>query len=105
MKPFSVVLSVLALVGFIGASPLLAAPLDINAANAGAIAKTMIGIGPKKAEAIVAYREQHGPFTSIDDLAKVPGLNVKLVDDNRSMITVGAMGTANNPVVSPNQTK
>jgi competence ComEA-like helix-hairpin-helix protein len=32
------------------------------------------GIGPKKAAAIVAWRAEHGPFTSIDGIADVPGI-------------------------------
>ncbi|WP_417903426.1 ComEA family DNA-binding protein [Candidatus Sodalis pierantonius] len=32
------------------------------------------GIGPKKGQAIIDYREQHGPFERIEDLEKVKGI-------------------------------
>jgi competence ComEA-like helix-hairpin-helix protein len=37
------------------------------------------GIGPARAAAIVRYREQHGPFGSVPDLARVPGINPALL--------------------------
>jgi len=37
------------------------------------------GIGPARAAAIVRYREQHGPFGSVADLALVPGINPALM--------------------------
>jgi competence protein ComEA len=43
--------------------------VNINTADAAAITGAHIkGIGKKRAEAIVAYRQQHGPFKSVDDL-------------------------------------
>lgn len=47
------------------------------------------GIGPKLAEAIVAYREEHGPFRRADDLARVPGIGPATVEGIRDFITVG----------------
>ena len=32
------------------------------------------GVGPVTAQKIVAYREQHGPFTSLDGLDAIPGI-------------------------------
>lgn len=43
---------------------------------------TLKGIGQKKAEAIVAYREQIGGFKSVEDLTKVKGIGVKVLSDN-----------------------
>ncbi len=37
------------------------------------------GIGKKKAEAIIAYRTEHGQFTSVDDLRKVDGIGKKTI--------------------------
>ena len=37
------------------------------------------GIGPAKARAIVAYREAHGPFASIEALAAVPGIGASII--------------------------
>lgn len=69
---------------------LAAGKLDINRASAAEIAAAMNGIGLAKAEAIVTYRTQHGPFKSIDQLAEVKGVGLKTVEKNRELIEVGA---------------
>ena len=43
---------------------------------------TLKGIGHKKAQAIVTYREQMGEFKSIDDLVNVKGIGEKVLKDN-----------------------
>ena len=53
-------------------------PVNINQADVSALT-TLKGIGPKKAEAIVAYRTAHGPFKAVSDLAKVKGIGLKSV--------------------------
>jgi competence protein ComEA len=63
-------------------------PIDINTADADMLS-TLKGIGRKRAEAIVADREKNGPFQSIDDLTRVQGVGDKLVEANRSLISVG----------------
>jgi competence protein ComEA len=68
----------------------LAGPVDINSADASTLAKELKGIGPARAEAIVAYRKQNGPFKTADDLALVKGIAQKVVDENRSDIRLGA---------------
>jgi len=40
-----------------------------------------------QAAAIVAYRSQHGPFTSLEDLKKVPGLDTTLIVAKRDRVT------------------
>lgn len=77
-----VVLGVLASVSW-------AAGIDINSATADQIAQAMKGIGPNKAEAIVLYREQNGPFTTVDDLTRVRGVGKKTIEMNRGVISVG----------------
>lgn len=73
-----------------------ATPLDINAATADQFAAVMSGIGIKKAEAIVAYREANGRFNSISQLTEVKGVGPKIVDRNQTVIRVqGAEGKAN----------
>jgi competence protein ComEA len=49
----------------------LAEKLDLNTASTVHL-KAIRGIGPSRAEEIVRYRSKHGPFTSIDDLDRVP---------------------------------
>ncbi|HEY8507402.1 MAG TPA: ComEA family DNA-binding protein [Steroidobacteraceae bacterium] len=70
--------------------PLLAfaGPVNINTADANTLARELKGIGPSRAQAIVAYRTEHGPFKSPDDLALVKGIPQKVIDDNRDNIRV-----------------
>ena len=56
-----------------------AAPVNINRADAEEIAVSLKGIGPKKAEAIVVYRQQHGEFKTLRDLDKVKGIGAKTI--------------------------
>ena len=59
-------------------TPKVAAPaqvkINLNAAKAEQLLHIIKGIGAKRAQAIVEYREQHGPYKSIQDLAAVQGL-------------------------------
>ena len=61
-----------------------AEPVNVNTADATALAKALNGIGPAKAKAIVSYREKNGPFKSVDQLAMVEGITQKLIDKNRA---------------------
>ncbi len=45
-------------------------------------------IGPKYAEKIVQYREEIGPFKSVEDLAQVKGIGSKTVEVNKDIIVV-----------------
>nr|WP_269844797.1 helix-hairpin-helix domain-containing protein [Methyloprofundus sedimenti] len=63
-----------------------AEPIDINKASAKEIATSLNGIGDKKAEEIVDYREKHGDFKSIDELSNVKGIGVKTIEKNRNNI-------------------
>lgn len=60
--------------------------VNINKANAEAIADTLVGVGLKKAEAIVAYRTSHGGFKSVEQLQEVKGIGESTVAKNRSRI-------------------
>ncbi len=62
------------------------ANVNINTADAPTIAKELKGIGEKKAQAIVNYRKQHGPFKTIESLTEVKGIGLKTVEKNRSLI-------------------
>lgn len=66
-----------------------AAPVNINTADAKTIAKVVKGVGEKRAQAIVDYREKNGPYASVDDLVKIKGIGKKTVDKNRENMTVG----------------
>ncbi|HGM5491575.1 TPA: ComEA family DNA-binding protein [Serratia fonticola] len=62
------------------------AKVSINQADAESLASTLNGVGLKKAEAIVRYREQNGPFSEIDQLQEVPGIGPSLVERNRDRL-------------------
>jgi competence protein ComEA len=61
-------------------------PVNINTADAQAIADNLNGIGLKKAEAIIAYRKEHGPFKTLEDLKEVKGIGDATVANNEKLI-------------------
>lgn len=65
-------------------------PVDINSADAAALAQALKGVGPAKAEAIVAFREKNGPFNSVDDLVLVQGIGEKTLEMNRDQVMVAS---------------
>ncbi len=66
----------------------LAEVVNINTADVQSLAANIVGVGKKKAQAIVAFREQHGPFKSVDEMTQVKGIGLKLVDRNRENLSV-----------------
>jgi competence protein ComEA len=54
-------------------------PLDVNKAKAIDF-ETRLSLRRSEAAAVIQYRQQHGPFKSIDDLKKVPGINTSKID-------------------------
>lgn len=64
--------------------------VDINTANAEEISQVLVGIGPSKAQAIVAYREEFGQFEDVDELINVRGIGLRTVDQNRDRLSLGA---------------
>ncbi|ACR11446.1 ComEA family DNA-binding protein [Teredinibacter turnerae] len=69
-------------------STLVASSVNINKADAQTIADTLKGIGLKKAQAIVAYREKNGKFKSMDDLLAVKGVGKATLEKNKSLIAL-----------------
>ena len=67
--------------------------VNINTADSERLVGDLVGIGPQKALAIVQYRQQHGPFRQIEDLALVSGIGAKTVEQNRDRMTVTAAET------------
>lgn len=62
--------------------------VSINAASAEALAQAMNGVGLKKAQAIVSYRDEYGPFKTLEDLQQVPGMGASLVERNLDRLTL-----------------
>lgn len=63
-----------------------AKPVNINTADAQTIADALAGIGLKKAEAIVKFRDQNGSFKSLEDLQNVSGIGMKTALKNKQDI-------------------
>lgn len=50
--------------------------------------QTLTGIGPSKAEAIISYREENGPFQAVDEIKNVSGIGEKSFEKIKDNITV-----------------
>jgi competence protein ComEA len=81
-----------------------ATPVNINTADAETIAKSLDGIGLSKAKAIVAYREEHGPFKNADDLAQVKGAAPATLQRNHDAILLSGEG-AKSDAAAPDKPK
>jgi competence protein ComEA len=60
--------------------------VNINTASAAELAESLSGVGLKRAEDIVAWRERHGPFKSADELGNVKGVGSATIEKNRTRI-------------------
>jgi competence protein ComEA len=80
---------IIALFLLLASSFAFAEPVNINTADATALAAGLQGIGMSKAEAIIAYRTEHGPFHSVDELTQVKGIGDKTLEANRANLTIG----------------
>lgn len=56
--------------------------VDVNAAAVEELA-VLPGIGEGRAQAIIDYREEHGPFTSLEGLLQVKGVGEKILEGLR----------------------
>jgi competence protein ComEA len=61
--------------------------INLNTADVAAL-QTLSGIGQKKAEKIIDYRQQHGNFKTIDDLKNVSGFGEKTMAKYKDQLTV-----------------
>ncbi|TCP91261.1 competence protein ComEA [Cricetibacter osteomyelitidis] len=60
--------------------------VNINTATADELKRVLVGIGQKKAEAIVQYREKHGLFTAPEQLLEVQGFGKATLEKNKDRI-------------------
>ena len=79
-----------------GLSQATSGKLDINTATAEQLT-ALDGIGETKAAAIIAYRNEHGGFSSVDELLNVKGIGEKLLEGIRADITVSGFGLSTQP--------
>ncbi|MBC2685369.1 competence protein ComE [Bacillus toyonensis] len=61
--------------------------VQINAASKEQLEK-ITGIGSRKAESILKYREEHGPFQKIEDLLEIDGIGVKSLEKIKHQIII-----------------
>lgn len=61
--------------------------IDLNTADESQLT-TLPGIGPSKASAIIAYREENGPFAVPEDLKKVTGIGEKTFERLEDLIKI-----------------
>ncbi len=64
-----------------------APPVNLNSATLEQL-DTLDGVGPVTAEAIIAYRQEHGGFRSVEDLGEVSGIGPKTLEALRDHVTV-----------------
>lgn len=76
--------------------------LNINTADLPALC-TLPGIGEVKARAILAYRQEHGPFTELEQLLEVSGIGEKTLEDLRDLLFVGP--PSEDPEIQKTQTE
>lgn len=90
MKSFIQFAKVIVLSLLLAVPALAAEKVNINTADAAALDRVLVGVGPAKAAAIVEYRKANGPFKSAEELAMVKGIGLSLVEQNRERIELRA---------------
>ncbi len=94
-KVFTVVLLLLAFMAVLAAPTVVPAAaqdgsrLNINTASVEQFT-ALPGLGTIKAQSIVDFRTEHGPFASVDDLILVSGIGNKLVNRVRKLVTANS---------------
>ena len=61
------------------------APVSLSAATAEQL-DTLPGIGPVTAEKIVAFRQEHGPFSSVEGLDAIPGIGPARLEELKGLV-------------------
>jgi competence protein ComEA len=61
--------------------------INLNTAGVAEL-DTLPRIGPAMAERIIAWRDDNGGFTSVEDLLAVPGIGDKMLEGLRDLVTV-----------------
>ncbi|WP_019146121.1 ComEA family DNA-binding protein [Aeromicrobium massiliense] len=74
--------------GVPGAAPAPGAVVDLNTATLEQL-DTLPGVGPVTAQAILSWREEHGSFTSVDDLLDVKGIGEATLAELRDLVSAG----------------
>lgn len=64
------------------------AMVNINTASVDQLSEGLNGVGMKRAQGIVKYREANGVFTSVEQLLAVKGIGEKVLEKNKKIIVV-----------------
>lgn len=62
--------------------------IDINSADLETLVRELNGVGKAKAQAIIEYREAHGPFATVDELLEVKGIGMAILEKNLNKLIV-----------------
>ena len=89
----SILRTLLAVATLAASAAVFAEPIDINTADAETISAELTGVGLARAQAIVAYRDLHGPFRSVDELLNVKGIGERTLELNAENIRLGSNPT------------
>ncbi|MCY4157443.1 MAG: helix-hairpin-helix domain-containing protein [Gammaproteobacteria bacterium] len=79
----------------------MAGEVNVNTADAETLAAELNGIGPVKAKAIIEYREQNGPFKSVEELLKVKGIGPKTLEKIRKDVLLDKASEPEKPTGPP----
>ena len=79
------------------------AAVNINTATKEELT-SLKGIGEKRAQDIIDYRTKNGPFKSVDDLEKVPGIGPGTMKQIRSQLSVTGKTAIDKPATAPAKT-
>jgi competence protein ComEA len=93
MKSLFMKLSIMAIVmSLLAVGPIFAEQMtslvNVNTADQATLV-TLERIGESRAQAIIQYRQEHGPFKTVEQLKDVPGIGDKVLDAIKAKITVG----------------
>ena len=94
----------LALVTWLTIYGVAIATVNINTATKEELT-SLKGIGEKRAQEIINYRTKNGPFKSVDDLEKVPGIGPGIMKQIRSEVTTTGKTTVDKPGAAATKTK
>jgi competence protein ComEA len=75
--------------------------VNINTADAATLDRVLVGIGPSKAQAIVAYRKANGAFKNAEALTEVKGIGPATIKRNAGRISTGTKASTK---VAPSKT-
>lgn len=74
--------------GFSAIQAVMASAVDINTATVDELVNNLNGVGQKKAEAIIEYRNKNNGFHDISELLEVNGIGEKIIEMNKENISI-----------------